>query len=131
MQLNLTQPNLMHCRRLFLEGYAVSMYIGVYEHEKTARQRVIFNIDLYIPLDINTPKEDRLEEVVDYQFMRDTVDTHAHKGHIQLQETLCDKIAETLLAHSKVKAVRVVTSKPEAYADCLTVGVDVFRVKPG
>ncbi|MDO8695043.1 MAG: dihydroneopterin aldolase [Sheuella sp.] len=128
MQLNLTQPNLMNCRRLFLEGYEVNMSIGVYDHEKNAKQRVIFDIDLYIPMELNTPKEDRLEEVVDYQFMRETVNLHAHNGHVQLQETLCDKIAGTLLAHPKVMAVRVKTSKPEVYADCLTVGVDIFRV---
>lgn len=89
MQLNPTQPNLINCRRLFLDGYEVNMSIVLNDHEKNAKQLFISNIDLYIPLDLNTPKDDRLEEFVDYQFMRETVNLHAHNGLVQLQETLC------------------------------------------
>ena len=129
MKYNLTLPNLNQYRRLFLEDYEAEIYIGVYDHEKNAKQRVIINIDLYVPLNINTPKDDRLEEVVDYEFMRESIRTHTQRGHIHLQETLCDNLAAAMLAHPKVMAVRVSTSKPEAYPDCLSVGVEIFHIK--
>ena len=50
-------------------------------------------------------------------------------GHIELQETLCDDVANTLLEHPKVQAVRVSTEKPDVYPDCDAVGVEVFRIK--
>lgn len=130
MQVNHPLLNLMEYRRLFLEDYEVYINIGVHDHEKKAEQRVILNVDLYIPIQINTPKEDRLEEVVDYDFMRETIRLRTQKGHIHLQETLCDTIADAMLEHPKVVAVRVSTAKPDVYPDCASVGVEIFRVKP-
>ena len=129
MRFNSTLPNFEHYRRLFLEDYEIYISIGVHDNEKNVKQRVIFNIDLYVPLNISTPKEDRLEEVVDYDFMRETIRLHTQKGHVHLQETLCDSLADAMLQHPKVMAVRVSTSKPEAYPDCRSVGVEIFRIK--
>ena len=125
----LSHPSLINCRRLFLKDYEVYINIGVHDFEKKAEQRVILNVDLYIPLSMNTPTHDQLSEVVDYDFMRETIKERASKGHIQLQETFCDEIASAMLAHPKVLAARVSTSKPDVYPDCHSVGVEVFRIK--
>jgi dihydroneopterin aldolase len=82
-----------------------------------------------VPLVLNTPKADRLEEVVDYDFIRRSIAERVSRGHIHLQETLCDDIAKMMLAHPEVKAVRVSTEKPDVYPDCEAVGVEVFHVK--
>ena len=125
----LSHPALIDCRRLFLRDYEIYINIGVHDFEKKAEQRVILNVDLYIPLAMNTPTHDQLNEVVDYDFMRETIKGLAAKGHIQLQETFCDEIVSAMLAHPKVLAARVSTSKPDVYPDCHSVGVEVFRIK--
>lgn len=125
----LSHPALIDCRRLFLRDYEIYINIGVHDFEKKAEQRVILNVDLYIPLAMNTPTHDQLNEVVDYDFMRETIKEIAAKGHIQLQETFCDEIIAAMLAHPKVLAARVSTSKPDVYSDCHSVGVEVFRIK--
>jgi dihydroneopterin aldolase len=122
-------PSLLNCRRLFLRDYEIYINIGVHDFEKKAEQRVILNIDLYIPFALNTPTKDTLDEVLDYDFMRETIRTRAQKGHIHLQETLCDDIVAAMLAHPNVMAVRVSTAKPDVYSDCHSVGVEVFRIK--
>ncbi len=43
-------PLLLICRRLFLRDYEVWINIGVHEFEKRAEQRVLINVDLYVPL---------------------------------------------------------------------------------
>ena len=43
-------PCLLDCRRLFLRDYEVWINIGVHEFEKRAEQRVLINVDLYVPL---------------------------------------------------------------------------------
>lgn len=126
---SLYHPALQHCRRLFLRNYDAAVSIGVYDHEKTAKQRVLINIDVFIPLDASTPQQDQLDEVVDYDFMREAVAQRIARGHIQLQETLCDDIATTLLAHPKVKAVRISSEKCDAYDNCDSVGVEIVRFK--
>lgn len=120
---------LQNCRRLFLRNYDILINIGVHDFEKKDEQHVIINIDLYVPLGQNTPKEDQLHEVVDYDFMRETIKEIASHGHIQLQETLCDEIMQKMLAHPLVIAARVSTEKPDVYPDCDGVGVEIFKVK--
>ncbi len=120
---------LANCRRLFLKDFVINMNIGVHDFEKKGEQRVIVNVDLYIPLELNTPSADDLTEVVDYDFMRQTIADIIADGHIQLQETFCDEIVKRMLAHPRVQATRVSTEKPDVYPDCLGVGVEVFRSK--
>ena len=125
----LSHPSLMDCRRLFLRDYEVWINIGVHDFEKKGEQRVLINVDLYVPLALSQPTHDQLDDVVDYDFIRRTVSQRVAQGHIHLQETLCDDIAGMMLAHDKVRGVRVSTEKPDVYPDCDAVGVEVFRVK--
>jgi len=125
----LIDPLLSSCRRMFLRNYEVWINIGVHEFEKRAEQRVLINVELWVPLELSTPKADELDEVVDYDFIRRSVAERLSKGHIHLQETLCDDIAETMMSHPKVRATRVSTAKPDVYPDCESVGVEVFRSK--
>ena len=122
-------PLLLSCRRVFLRNYEVWINIGVHDFEKRAEPRVIINVDLYVPLELSTPREDELDEVVDYDFIRRTVAARLGQGHIHLQETLCDDILTEVLVHPKVQAARVSTAKPDVYPDCEAVGVEVFRSK--
>lgn len=119
----------LRCRRLFLRNYEVDMNIGVHAFEKTGEQRVLINVDLYIPLELSTPRRDELEEVVDYDFIRSCISERVSRGHIHLQETLCDDVLAAMLEHPKVQAARVSTAKPDVYPDCDAVGCEVFGMK--
>jgi dihydroneopterin aldolase len=122
---------LRNCRRLFLRGLTVQAHIGIHDHELHAAQRLIVDVDLYVSFAGTSPKDDRIDEVVDYDFIRAVVHARIARGHINLQETLCDDILTHLLEHTGVMAARVSTRKPDVYPDCEAVGVEVFRAKPG
>jgi dihydroneopterin aldolase len=119
----------MDCRRLFLADYEVWINIGVHDFEKKGEQRVLINVDLYVPLSLSTPKADQLHEVLDYDFIRRTIASRVSQGHVHLQETLCDDVLALMLAHPNVRAARVSTEKPDVYPDCRSVGVEVFGLK--
>ncbi|URI09824.1 dihydroneopterin aldolase [Aquincola tertiaricarbonis] len=127
--MNLLHPDLADCRRLFLRNYVVNINIGVHDFEKRGEQRVIINVDLYVPLAQSTPTTDELHEVVDYDFIRRTVAERVQQGHIQLQETLADDLLKAMLTHPRVRAARVSTEKPDVYPDCDAVGVEVFGIQ--
>lgn len=117
------------CRRLFLQNHVALVNIGVHDFEKNAAQRILFNVDVYVSLQNSTPVSDVIDEVVDYDFIRQVIASRISQGHIQLQETLCDDVAAKILAHPNVRAVKMSTKKPDVYPDCEAVGVEVFRVK--
>ena len=119
----------LNCRRIFLRDHVVPVRIGAHDFEKSQPQRVIFNVELFIPYQHSTSATDKLEKVVDYDFVRKLIANRVSAGHIELQETLCDDLVAQLLAHPQIHAVRLSSCKPDVYADCSGVGVEVFRMK--
>ena len=107
----------LNCRRLFLRNHIVDVRIGAHEHEKLAPQRIVFNVELFVPYSISTPQHDDLSEVLDYDFIRQVVARRVAQGHIVLQETLCDDLMRELIAHPQVQAVRLSSCKPDVYPD--------------
>lgn len=122
-------PQLADCRRVFLRNCEIPVRIGVHEYEKKGPQRLLVNVDLFIPYAVSTPSNDDLSEVVDYSFIRDALDSLASQGHINLQETFCDEIARLLLVHPDVRAVRVSTEKLDVYENAESIGIEVFHIK--
>jgi dihydroneopterin aldolase len=125
----LHHPQLSGCRRLFLRDYEVWINIGVHDFEKKGEQRVVINVDLFVPLELSTPQADELHEVVDYDFIRRSISERVARGHIHLQETLADDLLRLMLEHPRVRAARVSTEKPDVYPDCDAVGVEVFGLR--
>ncbi len=119
----------LECRRIFLRNHVVPVRIGAHDFEKTQAQRVVFNVELFVPYEVSTPQADDLAEVVDYDFVRELIAARIAQGHVELQETLCDGLAAQLLTHPRVQAVRLSSNKPDVYPDCEAVGVEVFRMK--
>jgi 7,8-dihydroneopterin aldolase/epimerase/oxygenase len=122
---------LADCRRLFVRDMEVMVDIGVHDFEREGAQRMVINLDIYVPLVISTPQSDRLNEVLDYDFMRRGVLERIGQGHIELQETLCDDLLAYLLARPEVRAARVRTAKLDVYPECREVGCERFSVKEG
>jgi dihydroneopterin aldolase len=123
-------PSLADCRRLFLRDHSLPVRIGVHDFEKTAPQRVVFNVELFVPLAQSTPTADVLDEVVDYDFIRRVIAERIARGPIELQETLCDDLLASMLGHPGVRAALVSTEKPDVYPDCAAVGCQVFGLRP-
>ncbi len=122
-------PSLRHCRRMFLRGLTVQARIGIHDFEQQAPQRLILDIDVYVDLAHHAPLVYDIAEEVVYDFVRDLVDRRVARGHIMLQETLCDDVLAEILQHPQVRAAQVSTRKPDVYPDCEAVGVQAFRMK--
>lgn len=127
----LLDPRLAHCRRIFLREVLLDANIGIHDFERKGAQRLVINVDIFVPLAVSTPRHDRISEVLDYDFVRLAIRRRIEQGHINLQETLVDDIAQALLAHPGVTAVRVASEKPDVYEDVEAVGVEVFRFREG
>ena len=117
------------CRALSLRRHEVPVRIGVHAHERQGAQRMWFDVDLCVKLAQAPADRDHISQTLDYDFVREVIAREVGGQHHELQETLCDDVADTLLTHPKVRAVRVSTEKPDVYPDCDAVGVEVFRLK--
>ena len=113
-------------QRIFLRDYEVVASIGIHEFERKNPQRIIVDVSLEISGDAQKGSaEDRIDTVLDYDFLRDCIRDIVIGRHFNLQETLCAEILEICLAPEAVVGARVSTRKPDVYPDCDSVGVEM------
>lgn len=108
-----------------LDGLEVMIGLGIHPHELAAPQRVRMSVEMTVayPAPVSA---DRIEEVLNYDFVRDGIHALARERRFALQETLCDEVARMCLADARVEQVRVRTEKPDVYPDA-SVGCEVVR----
>lgn len=113
-------------RTLYLDRLRCDMQIGAYASEKGRRQPVEVRVAVRVSRPAQ-PIADRLDQVLDYNCLRDIVLALVNGPHVHLQETLCDLIAEHCLALPGVQACYVAVAKTQAFGDCDAVGCEVLR----
>mgnify|MGYP000248268036 CR=1 FL=1 len=111
------------CRRIFLKNLRLACRIGAYETERSAPQSVVFNADIWVRFSASSSQRDALEDVLNYDLAVEIFREESSRGHIDLQETLVDRIAERLSNLPGVELIRISSEKTEAYA----IGVEVWR----
>ena len=112
--------------RILLEGLEVVMGLGIHDSERAAPQRVVLNVAM--DCSYAAPPEDRIDAVVDYDFLRTGIIRLAQSRHFELQETLCEQVATLALADQRVTAVRVCSMKLDIYPDA-RIGCEIVRVR--
>ncbi len=130
-------------RHVFLRDMVLPASIGIYPHEHAAPQRVRINVDLSVSEDgpavasavgMSRPApsrsgigRDELSRVVDYERVARSVREIVGAGHVQLVETLAERLAEMCLADERVQLARIRVEKLDVFADAGSVGVEVER----
>lgn len=110
--------------RVFLKDLELLASIGVHAHEHENRQRILVDIELEMT-GAATPKDDRLAETVDYEAIARAVEEIAWEGHVQLVETLAERVARWCLKDPRVAKALVRVTKPEALTNARGSGCEI------
>ena len=109
-----------------LDDLEVAIRLGIHPHEAEP-QRVRLSVAMTVAYD-RAPSADRIEEVLDYDFVREGVHRLAAGKGFALQETLVDAVAALCLSDARVREVRVRSTKLDVYPDA-RVGCEVVRLR--
>lgn len=115
--------------RLFVRDLELRARIGIYDHEKAADQRLLLSFDVEA-VSSPVPSTDRIADVVSYETLVETARAEVAAGHVNLVETLAERIAGRILADRRVRRVAVRVEKPDALPDCASVGIQLERTAP-
>ena len=113
-------------RCVFVRDFEIVASVGVFEHEKRYEQRILLSADLAVRDDYDGIS-DRLEDVLDYSKLVEGIALLVQQEHVNLLETLAERIAWHCLADPRVENVRVRIEKPDALPMCRSVGVEIER----
>jgi dihydroneopterin aldolase len=101
--------------------------IGVHGHEQGKPQPVRINVALAAEMGSGG---DRLENAVDYEAVAEKIRALVAAGHINLAETLAERIAAACFEDRRVKHARVRVEKLHALPGAEAAGVEIERDAP-
>ena len=113
-------------RRILVRDLVLACEIGTLRHERGRQQRVRINVELEVREDA-APIGDDLRNVVCYDEIVSAIRRLVAGGHMNLVETLAERIAQLCLADARIRAARVRIEKLDVYADAASVGVEIER----
>lgn len=113
--------------RIFIENMVMDCAIGVYPEEQGITQKVSFAIEAFVSSSVRA-QNDTLDEVPSYDsVVMNAVKSVTQSGHINLVETMAERIAEMILQEPRLVSVKVKVTKLE---NGPARGVEIVRARP-
>ncbi|MEO1853274.1 dihydroneopterin aldolase [Chromohalobacter israelensis] len=111
---------------VLIEALEVDTVIGVYDWERTIRQRL--RLDLELATDIRPAAQaDDIHLTLDYAAISERIASFADAHHFALVETFAERLADTLRQEFAIDWLRLSVRKPGAVANAASVGVRITR----
>ena len=112
-------------RKVLIRDLVLGTRIGVFKREKAAAQRVRINVELDV---LDRPvRDERVGDVVRYDRLIAAIRALLAEGHINLIETLAERVAGICLPPADARAVVVRAEKLDTDAGVGAVGVEIRR----
>jgi dihydroneopterin aldolase len=112
--------------RILVRDFVLPIRIGAYKHEREKTQNVRFNVDVGI---IRAPHVAQdMRDVFSYDVVLDGIRMIVAQEHIELIETLAERIAALVLAQPRVVSVTLRIEKLDVGPGA--VGVEIVRKRP-
>lgn len=115
-------------RVIVFEDLDLTLRIGAHAAERHGPQRVRVSAELLVVPAAPLASDD-LAEVVDYDAVKRDIAALAEAPHVDLQETLAERVAGLCLKPRDVAAVEVYLRKLDVYPDCRSVGIRILRTR--
>jgi 7,8-dihydroneopterin aldolase/epimerase/oxygenase len=116
--------------RVRVRDLLLSCSIGIYDYERQHAQRVLINVEL----DVSDPGDfarGDFSKVLNYETIVEGAKTIVAAGHIDLVETLAERIAALCLDDPRAVSVAVAVEKLDVYTEAEGVGVSIVRRRAG
>jgi dihydroneopterin aldolase len=107
---------------IVLDRYRLDVSIGIHDFERAKPQPVA--VSIAVAFRRRKQYQDKIAEVIDYDFLRSEIAALVHGRHINLQETLCEAILE-ICRKGGAKGAIVRSEKTNVYPDTQSVGCEM------
>ena len=113
-------------RTVLIKDFVINEIIGIHEHEKINKQKIIFNI--VIDVNQNTlPDENNLSSIVDYEIIVNKLEKLARNKKYNFLESLVEDSFKEIFEDKRINSVKIKIEKPDAIPNAKSVGIEVFK----
>jgi (5-formylfuran-3-yl)methyl phosphate synthase len=109
--------------KLIVRDFIIDMSVGAYAYEHGKPQRVKFDVVAEVRRRTAAPKD--IRDIFSYDIIMDTIRTIVADGHVDLLETLAEKISQSLLRHPDIAVLHLKLEKLDLGP--AIVGVEITR----
>lgn len=113
--------------RIFVRDLVIPCFVGAFEEERAQKQRVRFQAEVSVYPSRRRGNDD-VNGVVSYDLIVEAIHSVIGNGHINLLETLAERIAAKCLAHRRAAKVRIKIEKLDRLEGAI-LGVEIERCK--
>ena len=113
-------------RTVLIKDFIIYEIIGIHNHEKINKQKIIFNIVIDVNQNI-FPDENNLSSIVDYEKITNRLENLAKNKKYNFLESLAEDSFSEIFADNRINSVKIKIEKPDAIANAKSVGVEVFK----
>jgi dihydroneopterin aldolase len=111
---------------IFLGGLEIETVIGIYDWERTIKQKIYLDIEMAFDIKKAAATDD-IAYTLDYKTVSDRVVQFVETSEFFLVETLIEKIADILLTEFSIPWVKIVLNKKGALSRSRDVGIIIER----
>src|SRR5262249_49553321 len=106
--------------RVFVRDLVLACSIGIYDYEHEKTQRVRINAELVISEAPDVSRDD-ISGVLNYELIVEGIKGIVGGGHINLVETLAERVIDLCLTDARVIAARAAVEKLDVYPEAASV----------
>jgi len=114
---------------VLVRGLVVMASIGIRRSERERKQRVRISVELTATPAATFPGEDR-RNVLNYEKVLTMIRHIVREGHVELCETLAERICAGSFADPRVAHMRVTVEKLDVFLETESVGAILERNRP-
>ena len=112
--------------RVYIHGLAVETVIGIFDWERTIKQKVVVDLEMAVDIKASAASEN-IDRTVSYKDVADRLIEFIANSELLLVETMAEEIANLILTEFPVPFVRLKLGKPGAVPEAQDVGVMIER----
>ena len=113
-------------RTVLIKDFIVNEIIGIHEHEKVKKQKIIFN--LVIDVNQNTvPDDSDLNSIIDYEKITNKLKNLTKNKNYNFLESLAEDSFKEIFEDKRINSVKIKIEKPDAIKNADSVGVEVLK----
>ena len=115
--------------KILINELTLDAFIGIHDFEKKKKQKIAISLSLDVADNISET-EHKIENFVSYEHIVSDIKTILKEGHIDLLETLGEKIIDLCFKDKRVQTINIKLEKLEVFKEAISVGIEIFRKKP-
>ena len=122
------KSKLKNTYKILINELTLDAFIGIHDFEKKKKQKISISLSLDVDDNISGI-EHKIENFVSYEHIVADIKSILKKGHIDLLETLGEKIVDLCFKDKRVMTINLKLEKLEVFKETRSVGIEIFRKK--